>query len=188
MIVNTAVFTLGCVFQTAATSIPFFVAGRFFAGLGVGPLSATIPLYQSETAPKWIRGTIVGCYQWAITIGLLIAAVVLNATKGRNDTGCYRILVAVQFIFSLIMWAGMAVLPETPRYLIKKGDSAGAAKSLSRLRRLPVDHPAVADELAEIQANHNYEVSVGSSSYLACFRPPILDASSLEWPCKLCNN
>jgi MFS transporter, SP family, sugar:H+ symporter len=174
MMVNTAVFTLGCVFQTIATSIPLFVAGRFFAGLGVGLLSATIPLYQSETAPKWIRGTIVGCYQWAITIGLLIAAIVLNSTKDRDDTGSYRIPIAVQFAFSLIVWAGTLMLPETPRYLIKKGDASGAAKSLSRLRRLSVDHPALVDELAEIQANHNYEMSIGSSSYAACFRAPIL--------------
>jgi MFS transporter, SP family, sugar:H+ symporter len=26
-------------------------------------------MYQSETAPKWIRGTIVGTYQLAITLG-----------------------------------------------------------------------------------------------------------------------
>lgn len=51
MIFNTGVFTFGVILQTIATAIPMFVAGRFFAGLGVGLLSATIPLYQSETAP-----------------------------------------------------------------------------------------------------------------------------------------
>jgi len=173
MIFNTGVFTLGVILQTAAVDIPLLVAGRFFAGLGVGLLSATIPLYQSETAPKWIRGSIVGCYQWAITIGLLIAAVVLNCTKGRNDTGSYRIPIGVQFAFSIILWIGMWILPETPRYLIKKGNNAAAAKSLSRLRHLPVDHPALLEELAEIQANHEYEMSIGTASYLACFKPPI---------------
>lgn len=66
-----------------------FTAGRFFAGLGVGLISALsklnrfpphrlkltlspVPLYQSETAPKWIRGVIVGSYQLAITIGYVI--------------------------------------------------------------------------------------------------------------------
>ena len=63
-----AVFNLGVILQTASTSQPMFIAGRFFAGLGVGLISAMIPLYQSETAPKWIRGTIVGSYQLAITI------------------------------------------------------------------------------------------------------------------------
>lgn len=62
------VFNLGVILQTAATKQPMFIAGRFFAGLGVGLISAQVPLYQSETAPKWIRGAIVGCYQLAITI------------------------------------------------------------------------------------------------------------------------
>ena len=53
------VFTVGVILQTASTSIPLFTAGRTIAGLGVGGISALIPLYQSETAPKWIRGTIV---------------------------------------------------------------------------------------------------------------------------------
>lgn len=96
------VFNLGVILQTAATSIPTFVAGRFFAGYGVGMISALIPLYQSETAPKWIRGAIVGCYQLAITIGLLIAAVVDNSTQNRNDTGSYRIPIAVQFAWWVV--------------------------------------------------------------------------------------
>ena len=108
---NSGVFTFGVILQTVATHIPLFVAGRFFAGLGVVLLSATIPLYQSETAPKWIRGTIVGCYQWAITIGLLLAAIVLNTTKNRNDTGSYRIPVAVQFAWAIILVVG-GVKPE----------------------------------------------------------------------------
>lgn len=62
------VFNLGVILQTIATNQPLFIAGRFFAGLGVGLISAQVPLYQSETAPKWIRGAIVGCYQLAITI------------------------------------------------------------------------------------------------------------------------
>ena len=34
------VFNLGVIFQIASTSIPLFIAGRFFAGLGVGLVSA----------------------------------------------------------------------------------------------------------------------------------------------------
>lgn len=173
MIFNTGVFTFGVILQCAASHIPLFVAGRFFAGLGVGLLSATIPLYQSETAPKWIRGAIVGCYQWAITIGLFLAAIVLNSTKDRNDTGSYRIPIAVQFAWAIILVTGMLILPETPRYLIKSGKHDKAAKSLSRLRRLDVDHPALVEELAEIEANHEYEMTIGTASYLACFQKPI---------------
>lgn len=40
MIASTFVFTFGVILQTAAVAIPLFVAGRFFAGLGVGLISA----------------------------------------------------------------------------------------------------------------------------------------------------
>lgn len=170
LMVSTVVFTFGVVLQTAATAIPLFVAGRFFAGYGVGMISASIPLYQSETAPKWIRGTIVGAYQLAITIGLLLASVVDHSTSGRSDTGSYRIPIAVQFAWALILFFGMLLLPETPRMYIKRGQPEKAAKSLSKLRRLDVDHPALVEELAEITANHEYEMSIGKATYFDCFK------------------
>ena len=133
-------------------------------------LTKTVPLYQSETSPKWIRGTVVGAYQLAITIGLLLAAIVNNATKNRNDTGSYRIPIAIQFAWAIIMVTGCLFLPETPRYCIKKGNPENAARSLSKLRRLDVEHPALLEELAEITANHEYELSLGKATYIDCFR------------------
>lgn len=137
-------------------------------------MTIIVPLYQSETAPKWIRGFIVGAYQWAITIGLLLAAVVNNTTARRNDTGSYRIPIALQLAWSLILFGGMLILPETPRYLIKKDNMEKALRSLSQLRRLPVNDPAVCSELDEIKVNHEFEMTLGSGSYLDCFRTPLL--------------
>ncbi|PMD41839.1 high-affinity glucose transporter [Hyaloscypha variabilis F] len=174
LIASTLVFIFGVVLQTAATAIPLFVAGRFFAGFGVGLISAIIPLYQSETAPKWIRGVIVGSYQLAITVGLLLASVVNNATNSRDDTGSYRIPIAIQFAWAIILIVGMLILPETPRYMIKKNNLAGATKALAKIRRLPETDPAVIEELAEIQANHEYELSLGKASYLDCFKGNLL--------------
>ncbi|KAM5517504.1 hypothetical protein FOXYSP1_04456 [Fusarium oxysporum f. sp. phaseoli] len=131
---STIVFNLGVILQTIATAIPMLIAGRFFAGIGVGMISAmrshTVPLYQSETAPKWIRGVIIGAYQWAITIGFLLAAVINNTTSMRNNTGSYRIPVDVQFAWSLVLCFGMLVLPKPPRFLIKKDQLEKAACSL----------------------------------------------------------
>jgi hypothetical protein len=106
----------------------------------------------------------------AITIGLLLASIVGNATKDRQDTGCYRIPIAVQFAWAIILFSGLLVLPETPRYYIKKGKHAEAARALAKLRRLSIDHPAIEEELAEITANHEYELSLGKSSYADCFK------------------
>jgi SP family sugar:H+ symporter-like MFS transporter len=45
-----------------------------------------------------------------------------------------------------------------------------AARSLAKLRRLKVDHPALVEELSEIRANHAYEMSLSKATYLDCFR------------------
>jgi MFS family permease len=173
LMVDAGVFIFGNILQTAATRIPLFLAGRTFAGLGVGLLSATIPLYQAETAPKWLRGTVIGCYQLFITVGMFIAGIVDNATKDRNDTGCYRIPIAVQFLYALVIIGGSVFLPETPRQLVRLGKYDDAAQSLGRLRRLQTDHPYIVDELAEIRGNHEYEMSLGPASYVTCFKKPI---------------
>lgn len=110
-------------------------------------------MYQSETLPKWIRGFVVGCYQLCITIGLLLAACVNYATSSRLDSGSYRIPLAIQFLWSLIIAFGLLTLPETPRFLIKKDKHERAKKSLSFLRRLPVDDPDLLAEYEEIRAN-----------------------------------
>lgn len=48
LILSTIVFDIGVAMQTASTSLPLFVVGRVFAGLGVGLVSCLVPMYQSE--------------------------------------------------------------------------------------------------------------------------------------------
>ncbi|ODQ54738.1 general substrate transporter [Saitoella complicata NRRL Y-17804] len=164
------VFCLGVALQTAATMTDLFAAGRFFAGLGVGIISCLVPMYQSESAPKWIRGTIVSCYQLAITLGLLVAAIVNNATKDRDNAAAYRIPIGIQFAWAAVLAGGMLLLPETPRFLVKRGNMEAAAKALGRLRALPADSEEIQEELKEIKANHDYELSLGAATYRDVFR------------------
>ncbi|KAL5633294.1 hypothetical protein ACGC1H_003704 [Rhizoctonia solani] len=164
------VFCVGVALQTGATGVPVFVVGRIFAGLGVGMVSCLVPMYQSECSPKWIRGAVVSCYQWAITIGLLLAAIVNNATKNRPDYSSWRIPIALQFIWAAILVGGMLVLPESPRYLIKRGRDQAAQQALARLLSLHPEDPEVETELNDIRANLRAEEELGSGSYADCFK------------------
>lgn len=47
----------------------------------------------------------------------------------------------------------MAVLPESPRWLIKKGRDAEAAMALSRLTGAPPDDQSVVDDLNDVRAS-----------------------------------
>lgn len=100
----------------------------------------------------------------------MLAAIVNNSTKDRNDTGCYRIPVAIQFAWAIILVVGMIILPETPRFLIKSDQHEAAAKALARLRRVDMNDPVVVEELAEIQANHEFELRLGKATYLEIVR------------------
>lgn len=103
-----------------------------------------------------------------------MASIVNNATQNHENTGSYRIPIAVQFAWSIVLVGGMLVLPDTPRYMIKKDNLQGATKALAKIRRLPESDPAVIEELAEIQANHEYELSLGKATYLDCFKGNLL--------------
>lgn len=46
LIASSVVFSFGVVLQTVATDIPLFLAGRFFAGFGVGLISALSKCYS----------------------------------------------------------------------------------------------------------------------------------------------
>jgi MFS family permease len=151
------IFIIGVAIQTASTSVSVLAAGRFIAGLGVGFESAIVILYMSEIAPKKVRGALVAGYQFCITIGLLLASCVDYGTKDRMDSGSYRIPLAIQFIWAMILAGGIAWLPESPRYYVKRGKLDNAIKSLSSLRGQPEDSEYIQAELSEIIANHEYE-------------------------------
>ncbi|KAK3362625.1 general substrate transporter [Lasiosphaeria hispida] len=159
------VFCIGAIFQVCATNVAMLVVGRTVAGMGVGTISVLVPLYQSEMAPKWVRGTLVCAYQLSITMGLLIASVVNILCFKIDGAAAYRIPMGLQLSWACVLALGLLVLPETPRYLIKRGYKEAAALSLSRLRRLDITHPALVEELAEIEANHEYEMALGADTY-----------------------
>jgi SP family sugar:H+ symporter-like MFS transporter len=177
------VFSVGAILQTASTGLGLMVAGRLIAGFGVGFVSAVIILYLSEIAPRKVRGAIVSGYQFCITIGILFANCVVYSTQERRDTGSYRIPVAVQFLWAIILGVGLFLLPESPRWYVKKGRVDAAAVALGRVRGQPADSDYVSQELAEIIANHEYETElIPSSTYFgswaACFSGSIANPGS----------
>jgi len=104
-------------------------------------------------------------------------------TQNRDDTGSYRIPISLQFLWAIILGSGLFMLPESPRYFVKKGRLEDAAKALASVRGQPIDSDYIQDELAEIIANHEYEIQViPQTSYIGgwtnCFKGSITKANS----------
>jgi sugar porter (SP) family MFS transporter len=163
------VFSAGVILQVASTTVALLVPGRLIAGVGVGFVSAIIILYMSEVAPKAVRGAIVSGYQFFITVGLLLASVVDQGTHSRMDTSSYRIPMAIQWVWALILGTGLFLLPESPRYHVKNDNLDKAAEALSILRGQPKDSDFIKDEVAELVANYRYEMENMHTSWKDCF-------------------
>jgi MFS family permease len=99
-------------------------------------------------------------YQFCITIGILLASCVDYGTQNRRNTGSYRIPISIQMLWALILGIGLFLLPESPRYFVRKGNLEKATHVLTRLRGEPEGSEYIQQELAEIVANHEYEMSV----------------------------
>lgn len=175
MTFGVAVFIIGNVIQiTAMESWVHMMMGRFIAGLGVGNLSVGVPMFQSECAPREIRGAVVASYQLMITIGILISNIACYGFK-RMDTNSasWRIVIGLGILFSLPLGLGILVVPESPRWLASRGDWEGAQIALGRLRGMKhnLDHPLVQDDLKEMKDILEKERQVGQGSWGECFNP-----------------
>ncbi|KAF2645508.1 general substrate transporter [Massarina eburnea CBS 473.64] len=110
------------------------IGGRVILGLGVGIFSSTGPLYIAEIAPTEIRGPLLGCWQFTISVSQIIAAVINRGTESMTTTGSYRIPTAVQLIFPIFVLAFLYWVPESPRWLMRRSKTTRCTAALSQLR------------------------------------------------------
>lgn len=178
LILACGIFMVGVLLQVAETTVLCLVNGRLIAGVGVGFISAVTILYLSEIAPRKIRGAVVSCYQFAITVGIMLGSCVTYATQHRRDTSAFRIPIAVQFVWAIILGSGLLFLPESPRYLIKTGRLDLALNALSRLRGQNRASERIQDELSEMLAHYNYESQDGEKGWADCFRGGVQNRKS----------
>ncbi|KAI8721580.1 MFS domain-containing protein [Fusarium sp. LHS14.1] len=180
------IYCLGVVIQMITghgDPLACIVAGRLIAGIGVGFESAIVILYMSEICPRKVRGALVAGYQFCITIGLLLASCIVYGTEDFYSPKSYRIPIAIQFPWAVILGGGLLFLPDSPRYFVKRGRIEDAIDALSRVRGQPKDSKYVQTELAEIIANEEYERQIIPStswigSWAQCFKGSLWDGKS----------
>jgi SP family sugar:H+ symporter-like MFS transporter len=184
MIVWALSFTIGAVIQTStSTSIPQFVVGRVFAGLGVGALSGLCPLYLGETAPKAIRGMMVSGYQLLIIFGIFLSYGIGWASHNAEfSSASWRIPVGMQMLWGVLLIGLVTLLPESPRWNLQKGNLLKARETMASMRGFTlIDTPegprgdaALEDELAEMEQfiSAEREAFAGTNyitAYAKCF-------------------
>lgn len=119
IIMATAViFILGSVMCAFAPNVYVLIISRIFVGFAVGIVNFVVPLYLSEISPKNLRGTLVSLYQWAITSGILFSYFI-NAAFAQAVYN-WRWMLFAGVLPGLILFFGMYLMSDTPRWLVSK--------------------------------------------------------------------
>lgn len=140
-------------------------AGRVLTGVGCGAITATVPSYIAELSIPSIRGILTGFFECAYQIGSVIGFWInfgITETMSSSSSTSWRIPMAVQLIPAVILFIGGFFLHESPLWLMRKERHAEAHQSLQTLRKLPVEHPYLQQEIRLIQNRLNEEAGVAS--------------------------
>jgi len=158
------IFCVGVIVQIATTNTWYQIAiGRWVAGLGVGALSVLTPMYQSETAPRYVRGALVSCYQLFITLGIFTANCINFGTESQLSPRSWRLPMGIGFIWPLIMGFGIMTLRESPRWEFRNGKEDSARKTIALSYGVPEDHAEVQREIREIKEKLDAENAGGGT-------------------------
>lgn len=140
---SAVVFVIGAALAAAAPNVEILILARLIIGLAVGFASTVVPLYIAEVVPVKSRGSMVALFQLAITAGILMAYLV-NAAFA--DDGEWRAVFALAAVPATILFVGMLLLPNSPRWLVMRGRVEEARDVLHRVR-----DPQAPETEAELQ-------------------------------------
>ncbi|KAI5298433.1 hypothetical protein KEM55_003399 [Ascosphaera atra] len=127
------------------------IGGRIILGYGVGNFSATGPLYIAEIAPTELRTPLLMCWQFVLSISQIVAAALnrgtqeIKPTETNDATEAYRIPMGVQMLFPLLVLILYWFVPESPRWLLRRGRVDAARAALIRINKGDPDYQADED-------------------------------------------
>ncbi|MFI5194403.1 MAG: sugar porter family MFS transporter [Chitinophagales bacterium] len=149
LMLTAILFLLSAVGSAVASSFIFFISTRLAGGLAVGIAAMVAPLYISEVSPPRIRGRMISMYQFAVTIGVLVAyftndylrRLSLHAMDNFSSNGImhwmltdlWRGMLGSEIIPSFLFFVLLFMVPRSPRFMMMKGHEKEAMDILVRV-------------------------------------------------------
>ncbi|KAI1646487.1 uncharacterized protein F4817DRAFT_316729 [Daldinia loculata] len=137
--ISCAVSALACFWQAFTNTWWHMFIARFALGFGIGPKSATTPIFAAECSPPKLRGALVMQWQMWTAFGIMLGYVMdlaffdvpnLSGIIGLN----WRLMMGSALIPAVIVCAIVYFTPESPRWYLTKNRHVDAYKSICKLR------------------------------------------------------
>lgn len=148
MLFSAVLFSVSAIGCAICTGFNQLVAYRIIGGIGIGVVSIVSPLYISEISVAQYRGRLVSLYQLAVTVGFLGAYLVNYRLLLFSTGGAHLSSGLLQYVLVDEVWRGMLgmealpallffliifFIPESPRWLIVRGEESQASAILNRI-------------------------------------------------------
>jgi len=147
LVFSALLFAVTSIGNALAPTFTIFVVWRMLGGVAIGLASNLSPMYIAEVAPARLRGRLVSINQLTIVVGILLAQFInwflaRNLPAGSSEEfitnswygqSGWRWMFALTAGPSLLFFAGMFFVPESPRWLVKNGRSDRARAVLGRI-------------------------------------------------------
>ncbi|KAI5954202.1 hypothetical protein KGF54_001977 [Candida jiufengensis] len=167
MFLGCVIVLIGAALQASAFTVVHLAIARVITGFGTGYLTATVPVWQAELSKAKSRGKLIMMEGTLITLGIAISYWIdfgfYFIDRNGNDTKgiSWRIPVALQMIFPIMLLPILFKLPESPRWLMTQGRVKEARTVFSALFNLPENDEKVTAQLTEIQSALDLENDAG---------------------------
>ncbi|KAJ3892908.1 general substrate transporter [Lentinula edodes] len=132
------IMTIGAIIQAASYSYAQIIVARIITGVGNGLNTSTVPAYHAECSPPHQRGSLIMIEGSLITLGIMISYWIDFALFWASGSSAqWRVPIALQILFALVVVFALPILPESPRWLMKAGRPAEALAVISALEDKP---------------------------------------------------
>jgi SP family sugar porter-like MFS transporter len=182
-------FTASAVWTALAQTYGSFICARMLGGIGIGLASNVSPMYIAESSPAELRGRLVSINQLTIVIGVLAAQLVnlliYNVAPVAKDASLdviltswngqfgWRWMFAAEAVPAGLFFLLAMVIPESPRWLLKRGRTAQAEAVLAKIGGGRYALAEVAAVEATLQGEHQV------THYAELLRPRLLKLVAL---------
>lgn len=155
-----------------AQNVQTLLAAEILCGIPWGVFQTLTITYASEVCPVAMRGYLTTYVNFCWGLGQEIGIGVIMSMLDRKDEWAYRIPYALQWMWPVPLAIGIFFAPESPWWLVRKGRTQEAKKSLLRLTSKTHDSDFDPDETIAMMVHTTAleEKTTSGASYLDCFK------------------
>ncbi|KAI1873404.1 hypothetical protein JX265_005026 [Neoarthrinium moseri] len=137
--ISCLISAIACFWQAFTNTWWHMFIARFALGFGIGPKSATTPIFAAECSPPKLRGALVMQWQMWTAFGIMVGYVAdlafyyvpdMSGIVGLN----WRLMMGSAMLPAVCVCAVVYFTPESPRWYLTKGRHRDAYKAICQLR------------------------------------------------------